>query len=144
MARLRTSGRFSPSDTASFRKPPRPSSRTSDRQASSGSDASASWIVLAHHFSRAAANSRWRGSKNGQASQLVTLKLRPPFVGESLVGAVEVLRLHAEGLGLGLHRDRLIDRHMPFGVELALGHGVGEGWTAREIAGESLSVVQHI
>ncbi|MBU4000942.1 MAG: hypothetical protein KKB94_01345, partial [Proteobacteria bacterium] len=44
-----------------------------------------------------------------------------------LVGAAEVLRLHADGLSLGLGLDGGVEAHVPFDVELVLGDAVGEG-----------------
>src|SRR6185369_10630059 len=82
-------------------------------------------MVALHQASSRSANSRWRGSKKGQSSQSVTMELRFALVGKGFIGAAEVVGLHAFGLGLGLHVERGLDRHRPFGVELLLGHIMG-------------------
>src|SRR3546814_8219237 len=54
---------------------------------------------------------------------------------ERVVGAHEILRLHADCLRLGFCFDRSLDRHRPFHLELILGHAVREGRTVRQIGG---------
>src|SRR5689334_1622628 len=86
-----------------------------------------------------ASNSRCRSSKNGQsrwsrdgpasvvaAAMSVPLELGLALGGEGLEGAAEILRRHADSLGLGLGFDHLVDAHRPFLVQHGLGHGVGE------------------
>src|SRR5688500_11907503 len=122
IARLRTSGGWSPSATHSSRNPASPRSRTSARHAESTSSECPSRSLSPHHCPSFAASSRWRGSKNGQSRCSVTAELRHPLGGEGFVGALEIPGLHQRRLRLGLHVERDLDRLGPFGVELALGH----------------------
>src|SRR3954465_6192910 len=100
-------------------------------------------MTASHHCSRRAASSRCRSSKKGQARS-VTLELRRPFGGKRFKGTVKIPGLHAHCLGFGFHIERGLDRHVPFGVELALGHRVRKRWTARQVARERLSVDERI
>src|SRR5688500_1892511 len=115
MARLRTSGRLSPSATQSLRKPSSPRLLTSARHVSSrlrpslGGGPPNQLIALC------------RGSKNGQLRKSITAELRRSLRRERLVGALEVVALHQRRLRLGFHVERDLDRLRPFGVELALG-----------------------
>src|SRR5688500_5421560 len=134
MARLRTSGRVSPSATQSLRKPSSPRLRTSARQVSSR---------LRPSLGGGPPNqliARCRGSKNGQLRKSVTAELRAALGRERLVSALEVLALHQRGLRFGFHVERNFHRLRPFGVELALGHEMRERRAVGELAGESLRV----
>src|SRR3546814_267509 len=84
---------------------------------------------------------RWLSSKKGQAMKLVSaisipLEDRLLLGDERVVGAHEILRLHADCLRLGFCFDRSLDRHRPFHLELILGHAVREGRTVRQIGGK--------
>src|SRR5688572_6666827 len=132
MARLRTSGRVSPSATQSLRKPSSPRLRTSARQVSSR---------LWPSFGGGPPNqlmARCRGSKNGQLRKSVTVELRRPLRRERLIGALEILALHQRRLRFGFHVERDFHRLRPFGVELALGDRMRARRAVGELAGESL------
>src|SRR5436305_1459828 len=55
------------------------------------------------------------------ASASIALEHGLLLVGERLIGAVKVLGLHAMRLRPGFHLQRLIERHVPLALELALG-----------------------
>ncbi len=65
----------------------------------------------------------------------VALEHRLLLGDESLVGAREILRLHADRLGLRLGLDGLFETHAPFLVEHGLGHHVCERRPRRDAAG---------
>src|SRR5678815_6032192 len=74
------------------------------------------------------ASRRCRSSKNGQprkeasvAAPLVALEAGLLLRGEGLVGAREVLGLHADRLRLGLGLERLLDREVPLLMQAFLG-----------------------
>src|SRR5512134_872055 len=78
-------------------------------------------------------------------ARLVALELRLLLGDERVVGALEVLGLHADRLRLGLGLERLLDRLVPFLVQALLGHGmrerraVGQTLRNREGASEKLA-----
>src|SRR5207247_3076547 len=97
---------------------------------------------------RVSANRPWPSSKNGQlsvSSSLISIALEDRLLlgGEGAERARKVLRLHAQRLGDRLGLDRALDRHRPFHVEHALGHGIGESGSGGELAGELLRLRQH-
>src|SRR3954452_8043229 len=135
IARLRTSGLSSPSPTHSLRNPARPYSFTSARHAASASAGSASWMVASHQSSSFVASSRWRSSKKGQLRS-VTLKLRRLFRRERFIRAAEIVGLHAARLRMRFHFERLVERYVPFRIELLLGHRVGDARPLCELVRE--------
>ena len=72
-------------------------------------------------------------------------KLRFLLGHKRVVGALEVLGLHADGLRLRLGLDRLVERHRPFLIEHGLGHHVREGRSLGESLGQCDGLaLQHI
>src|SRR5262245_33253598 len=83
------------------------------------------------------AKRRCAASKNGHASVepsiSLTLEHRLLPGGEGAKGAGKIFGLHAERLRDRLGLDRGLDRHRPFYIEHALGHGIAEGRTVRQL-----------
>src|SRR5580698_3599152 len=135
-------------------QPAAPSSRTRWRQvASTSSPWLASARCLPHHASTPAASSRWRSSKNGHASALcrsilpevlksVSFEYWTRFRRKRAIRAFEVVRAHADGLGLRLGFDRFVDAHAPFLVQHLLGDAVREGRSSNEFSGQFRGFVE--
>src|SRR5882672_10128455 len=68
----------------------------------------------------------------------IALEDRLLFGDEGLIGAPEILRLHADRLRLRLHFDRLVETCRPFLMQYFLGHAVGE----RRARGELLRGIE--
>src|SRR4051812_29254803 len=73
---------------------------------------------------------RGAGAKRQGEGKSVTLEFRGAFGREGFEGSAEVVRRHADRLGLGLHLDRGLEADVPFLVELGLGDAMGEGRAA--------------
>src|SRR6185437_13382352 len=161
MARLRTSGRLSPCATQSLRKPAAPSARTRVRHSLSRSSEQRTERLSAHQRSSSSPSLRCLGSKKGQArcersltlpslagrggtGALITFELRLTLVGEGFVGAPEVVGFHAPRLDPRFGFQRLVDAHVRFGIELALGDAVRDRRALRELVREGISVGHHV
>ena len=68
----------------------------------------------------------------------MSLEDRFPLLGESVIGAREILGLHAQRLGDGLLLDGVVDAHCPLHVQHPLGDAVGECRPIRKAGGEGL------
>src|SRR5215831_18299706 len=146
-----SSARLSPpcsAGTTALRKPPSPSAFTRARQAASRSSCGSAASVASAQRARLSAKRRWPSSKNGQlsvSSRPISIALEDRLLlgGEGAERARKVLRLHAQRLGDRLGLDRALDRHRPFHVEHALGHGIGESRPGGQFGGELLRLGAH-
>src|SRR5262245_5783092 len=141
--------------TTALRKPASPSALTRARQAASTSSCGSAGNLASAQRAICSAKARWPSLNHGSARVLcklligfstrwlyaalphlisIALEHRLLLGGESAEGAREILGRHAQRLGHRLGLDRLFDRHRPFHLQHALGHGVGEGRPVREIA----------
>src|SRR5262249_374800 len=141
-SRLRCSPPCSAGTTA-FRKPASPSALTRARHAASTSACGKPASVVSAKRASAAARRRCPSSKNGQlrgSSRPISLPLEDRLLlgGEGGERARKILRLHAQRLGDRLGLDGGLDRHRPFHVEHALGHGVRERRAGGEFGRELL------
>ena len=136
MARLRTSGRASPFGDAQFEEAGRAELAQRARgirvEIGARSAAQIGGAPLLQVLSQFAVARFEEGP--GEEAATYPLSQPPPWKrpasllvrSERLVGAAEIVGLHAPGLRPRLHLDRVFDADVPLGVELALGHRVGD------------------
>src|SRR5690606_17696879 len=75
-----------------------------------------------------------RRGRSGQAS--IPLENGLLLFDEGAVGALKILSLHADGLGLRFRLDRLFDAHRPLLIELGLGDSMRECGTGSNTGSE--------
>src|SRR5579862_774362 len=132
---------------AYFSQPPLPSSRTSFRQASS---IFASWLAAKcaeAHASKSLVSFRCAPRKRANRESCclpfsISLELRLLLRDKRVIGAMKIIRRHADCLRLRLCIDRLIHTHIPFLVQHLFRHAVRERGTSRQFRRQRLRILQ--